>query len=134
VLQAASAAVSNGERRGPGADSTDAKPQPAEDAEPGTAKPKTAKPQDSASAELIRKGIVLEYVYGILGLVLGLAAIIGGVVLGINGVAGSTSWTAKLFSLESQINDAAPGVVLFIVGLFMIIATKPKVRLRDLKG
>jgi hypothetical protein len=68
-----------------------------------------------------------------LGLILGLAAIIGGVILGLNGVAGSTSWTTKLLGLESQINDAAPGVVLFIVGLFMIWATKPTVRMKDIR-
>jgi hypothetical protein len=64
---------------------------------------------------------------------LGLSSIIGGIVLGLNGVADSPYWTAKLLGLESKINDAAPGVVLFIVGLFMVWATKPKVKLKDLR-
>lgn len=70
-----------------------------------------------------------EYRYAKLGLILGFAAIIGGVILGINGVVGSTSWSAKLFGLETHINDAAPGVVLFIVGLFMIIMTIPRIKI-----
>lgn len=74
-----------------------------------------------------------EYSYGKLGLLLGISSIIGGVILGLNGVAGSTSWTAKLLGLESSINDAAPGVVLFIVGLFMVWTTKPRVHLKDIK-
>jgi hypothetical protein len=69
-----------------------------------------------------------------LGLLLGLASIIGGVAMGLNGVAGATSWTASLLGLKSQVNDAAPGVVLFIIGLFMIVATRPRVNLKDLKG
>jgi hypothetical protein len=75
-----------------------------------------------------------EYLYGMLGLILGLAAIVFGSVLCLHGVAGSTSWSASFLGLSSNINDAAPGVVLFIVGLFMIVATKPKVKLKDISG
>ncbi len=51
----------------------------------------------------------------------------------LNGVAGSTSWTAKVLGLESNLNDAAPGVVLFLVGMFMVFITKPKVRVGELR-
>jgi len=88
----------------------------------------------SHSAEILTQAIQGEYRYAMLGLVLGLASIIGGVVLGIHGVVGATSWTASFLGLTSKINDAAPGVVLFIVGLFMIVATRPKVKLGDLRG
>jgi hypothetical protein len=95
-------------------------------------------PRDTAtishSAQLVGSAIKWEYAYGMLGLVLGLAAIIGGIILGLHGVTGATSWTAKVLGLESKINDAAPGVVLFIVGLFMVFVTKPKVRLKDVRG
>jgi len=82
---------------------------------------------------LIWKPYIRSYVYGMLGLILGILSIIGGVILCLNGVAGSTSWTAKLLGLESTINDAGPGVALFVVGLFMVYVTKPKVKLRDLR-
>jgi hypothetical protein len=74
-----------------------------------------------------------EYRYAMLGLILGLATILGGCLLCLNGVAGHTSWTAKAFGLQSQINDAAPGVVLFIVGIFFVLITRPKVDLRKLR-
>jgi hypothetical protein len=83
----------------------------------------------SHSSESLSQAIKGEYSYAKLGLLLGLAAIIGGVVLCIHGTTGSTSWSAKLLALSSEINDAVPGVVLFIVGLFMIVATKPKINL-----
>lgn len=88
----------------------------------------------SGSAKVVSESIRWEYRYAMLGLILGLSAIVGGVILGLNGVAGSTSWTARAFGLQSDVNDAAPGVVLFIIGLFMVVATRPKVKLKDLKG
>lgn len=89
----------------------------------------------SASERLIAQAITGEYRYAMLGLILGIACIIGGVILCLHGVAGSTSWTATLFGLfQSKINDAAPGVVLFVVGVFFVVATKPKVKLDKLRG
>jgi hypothetical protein len=90
--------------------------------------------QYSHSAEILKVAVRGEYSYGKLGLILGLVSIVGGVILGINGVAGSTSWTTSFLGLKSEINDAAPGVVLFIVGLFMIFLTRPKVKLGKLEG
>jgi hypothetical protein len=40
------------------------------------------------------------------------------------GVMGHTSWSA----FGSNINDAAPGVIVFVVGLFFVIITRFKVR------
>jgi hypothetical protein len=91
-------------------------------------------PAGSHSRDVIAEAIKGEYAYAKLGLMLGLASIVGGVVMGLHGVGGHTSWTASFLGLNSQINDAAPGVVLFVVGLFMIRTTKPKVNLKDLKG
>lgn len=102
---------------------------------PRTANRKNEITEDrSHSAEILSKAVTGEYLYAILGLILGLAAIVGGIILGLHGVAGHTSWTAKVLGFESSINDAAPGVVLFVVGVFLVWITKPKVRLKDLKG
>jgi len=72
-----------------------------------------------------------NFIYAVLGLVLGLVCIIGGIVLFLNGVAGSTSWTAKILGAESNISDAAPGVVLFIVGLFVVYVTRFDVKVKN---
>ncbi len=90
--------------------------------------------KQSHSASIVGAAIEQEYRYARWGLGLGLSCILTGLVLGLNGVAGSTSWTASVLGLESQINDAAPGVVVFIVGIFMVWITKPKVKLHKLKG
>src|SRR5690348_1519497 len=48
----------------------------------------------SHSKDLIAQAIKGEYRYAMLGLILGLASIVGGVVMGLHGVGGHTSWTA----------------------------------------
>ena len=65
-----------------------------------------------------------QLLYSIAGLIVGAGCMLGGIVLFLNGVTGSTSWTAKLLGAESQLSDAAPGAVLFIVGLFIVLITK----------
>ncbi len=65
-----------------------------------------------------------HFIYSVLGLALGLACVLSGVVLCLHGVVGSVSWTAKFFNAESNLSDAAPGVVLFIVGLFIVWVTR----------
>jgi len=73
------------------------------------------------------QALLFRFIYSMTGLFLGLCSMIGGIVLFLNGVVGSTSWTAKILGNESSITDAAPGVVLFVVGLFVIIATRYRV-------
>lgn len=67
---------------------------------------------------------VFHFFYSLVGLMAGLACIIGGIMLFFNGITGSTSWTAKFLGLESSISDAAPGAILFIVGLFIAWITR----------
>jgi len=65
-----------------------------------------------------------QLLYSMAGLIVGAGCMLGGIVLFLNGVTGSTSWTAKLLGAESQLSDAAPGAVLFIVGVFVVLITK----------
>jgi hypothetical protein len=79
-------------------------------------------------AELHRLGIKLKFVYSVIGLVVGLACILTGLVLGLAGVTGHTTFTASLLGLSTNLTDAAPGVVVFVVGIFMVWITKFKVK------
>lgn len=76
-----------------------------------------------------RVALQLKFAYAIGGLVVGVICILGGLVLFLNGVAGSTSWTAEFLGARSQINDAAPGAIFAIVGLFLVFVTRLKVKL-----
>lgn len=65
-----------------------------------------------------------QLIYSILGLVLGFVCVIGGIILFLAGAIGAMSWTAKFLGASSEILDAAPGAVLFIVGLFVVFVTR----------
>jgi len=67
-----------------------------------------------------------ELIYAIIGQVLGLVCIVGGLGLFLNGIVGSTNWTTKIFGAESTMTDAAPGAILFVVGLFLVWVTRYK--------
>src|SRR5260370_1044403 len=69
-----------------------------------------------------------QLIYSMLELVLGLVCVIGGLVLFLVGVSGKMSWTAKFLGASSEILDAAPGAVLFIVGLFVVFVTRYNVK------
>jgi hypothetical protein len=74
--------------------------------------------------------ILLQLIYSLAGLVLGLACVIGGILLFFHGVAGSSSWVGQFIGVKSQLSDAAPGTVLFVVGLLVVWLTRFDVRLR----
>ena len=92
--------------------------------------PKNQTKADKAfQAQALRQALRYKFIYSMTGLFLGLVSMLGGIALFLNGVVGSTSWTAKILGNESTITDAAPGAVLFVVGLFVIIATRYRVKI-----
>ena len=88
----------------------------------------------SFSSEILSSTIENEYKYGKFGLLIGVVAMIGGIFPGIYGVVGSTSWSAKFAGFESSLVDASPGVILFVIGLFIMLFTRPKVNFKNLNG
>lgn len=88
-------------------------------------------PPHTRDEPIWRAALVYQLIYSLAGLFLGLVCIIGGIVLFLHGVLGTTSWTATFLGASSDISDAAPGAVLFIVGLFIVFITRFKVRLKD---
>ena len=71
-----------------------------------------------------------QFIYSLAGLSFGLVCVLGGIVLFLNGISGSTSWTAKIIGAESHLSDAAPGALLFVVGLFIVFMTRFSVSVR----
>lgn len=74
---------------------------------------------------------VLQLIYSLAGLVFGLACIAGGILLFFHGVAGSSSWVGEFIGVQSKLSDAAPGTVLFVVGLAVVWLTRFAVRVRQ---
>jgi len=75
-----------------------------------------------------RRASLLQFIYSMLGLLLGLACVLCGMALFFHGIAGSSSWTMKIIGAQSKITDATPGVILFVVGLFIVYITRYGVR------
>lgn len=74
---------------------------------------------------------VLQLIYSLAGLVLGLACVVGGIVLFFHGVVGTSSWVGQVIGAQSKLSDAAPGTVLFVVGLAVVWLTRFSVRVRQ---
>ena len=74
---------------------------------------------------------VLQLIYSLAGLVLGLACVVGGIALFFHGVVGSSSWVGQVIGAQSKLSDAAPGTVLFVVGLAVVWVTRFSVRVRQ---
>ncbi len=79
---------------------------------------------------VVEKSILYEAIYSVGGLILGLLCIVGGIILSILGVTGSIDWSAEILGAESTISNAAPGAVLFIVGVAIVFLTRYKVNLK----
>jgi hypothetical protein len=71
-----------------------------------------------------------QLIYSLAGLVFGLTCIAGGIGLFLHGVVGTSSWIGDFIGVQSRLSDAAPGTVLFIVGLAVVWLTRFTVRIR----
>src|SRR5256885_2120608 len=83
----------------------------------------TSAPRDRAQA--------LPLIHYLAGLVLGLACVIGGILLFFHGVVGASSWVGEVIGVKSQLSDAAPGTVLFVVGLAVVFLPRFSARVRQ---
>jgi len=95
----------------------------------GPPRPAIEVPEDLPSG-FWEKAMGLEFKYSRAALIVVLACLLGGIVLFVLGVTGSTSWTVKVYGAESKLLDAAPGVVFFVVGLFVLWLTRFTVKTR----
>lgn len=85
-------------------------------------------PPDPGERHFWSKLARLQLMYSLAGLVLGFACIMGGIVLFFHGVTGTSSWVGGFLGVESKLSDAAPGTVLFVVGLLVVWMTRFQIR------
>lgn len=71
-----------------------------------------------------------QFVYSMVGLGVGLLCLLLGIVLFLRGISGTTSLTTKILNLEGEISDAAPGGLLFFVGIVIIYITRFSIKER----
>ena len=88
-------------------------------------------PPDPRERHFWSRLALLQLVYSLAGLVLGLACVIAGTLLFFHGVVGSSSWVGEVIGVQSKLSDAAPGTVLFVVGLAVVFLPRFTVRVRQ---
>lgn len=87
-------------------------------------------PEDIRSTAIWKRVLLLQLIYSLVGLFLGGACVLGGLFLFVSGIAAGTStFSARLFGSEVGLTDAAPGAILFVVGLLVVVATRFTVRI-----
>jgi len=84
-------------------------------------------PPNVVDKDFWRLVVQYQFYYSVTGLLVSLFCLVNGVLMFVHGFTGSSSWSADLFGIT--INDAAPGTVLFVIGLAIAHFTKFDVRL-----
>ncbi|MEI6294122.1 MAG: hypothetical protein WCP36_10585 [Methanomicrobiales archaeon] len=74
--------------------------------------------------------IETEKKYSKYGLIAGIICVVFGVALFLLGVTGAIDWSLKVGGAESTLTNAAPGVVLAVIGFLIIFVTKPSISVK----
>ena len=88
-------------------------------------------PPDPKARQLWARLAHLQLIYSLAGLLVGLGCIVGGLGLFLHGVYGSSSWVGDFIGVKSRLADAAPGTVLFVIGLLVVWLTRFSIRVRQ---
>jgi len=81
-------------------------------------------------ADIVNKSIKVQTMYSIAGLIIGTFIVGLAYFLVVHGIAyPDSSWSLRLLGMESQLSDAGPGVILMVVGLFVIYVTRLKIEI-----
>jgi len=77
--------------------------------------------------KLVEKLAEPQRTIALFGLIVGVVCVLGGLSLFFAGITGSANWTAKFLGFQSTLTEAAPGVILFVVGVVVIWITRLKI-------
>jgi uncharacterized RDD family membrane protein YckC len=91
-------------------------------------------PDTLVDVSLWKRLSLFQLLYSVGGLLLAAFCMFSGVLLCIRGASGSSNFTAALLGANTAINDAAPGVVLFVVGLLVVWITRMSIRTTNSQG
>jgi hypothetical protein len=86
-------------------------------------------PQKAFDTDASKKALRYQFIYSVLGLILGLLFLIAGFILLLHGVAGNTkTWTASLPGFHSTASNVPAGIMLVLVGLYALYITRFKIK------
>ena len=84
--------------------------------------------------EMIKHLAKAQLLYSFVGLVLGIFVMVLGCILLYLGITGETKFVAETIGIKAELSDAAPGTLLIVVGLVVVVVTKFKFTIRKKSG
>lgn len=75
-----------------------------------------------------RRIIDFQFIYSILGLMSGLVFVFCGLYLSMNGSNEGTTWVSNFLGFNTEMSNATPPIVLFVLGVAIIYITRFKVK------
>ncbi len=95
-----------------------------------TASTEEADRTSEAAHETMRTVSRHQLIYSMTGLAVAVVLTLLGCLLFLAGITDDTQWTVNTLGLESELNDAAPGAVLFVAGLVIGVITRYSFQVR----
>ncbi len=83
---------------------------------------------EKLSESFWKKVIKYQFIISIIGMIIGLMLSFLGLILTISGIYPSSEWIFDIIGLKSKISNAAPGVILIVVGLLTIYFSRFKIQ------
>ena len=81
-----------------------------------------------ASTTFGMQALYYEFIIILISLIGGIGCLIAGIVLTVLGFTGSIEWIVELSGFTSRLINASPGVVLMILGLFLTLKSRLKIK------
>ncbi len=72
-----------------------------------------------------------EFIIILLSLIGGIGCLIAGIVLTVLGFTGSIEWIVEVSGFTSRLINASPGIVLMILGAFLILKSRIKIKAKN---
>ena len=94
--------------------------------------PHDRSPSGAANGSM-KVAIILQGLYSILGLVVGVIFLIGGLLLLLSGIGGSSHFVAQILGAKFDVTDATVGVICAVLGCIVIFVTRFEVRIQNKK-
>jgi len=76
------------------------------------------------SEETVQQLAKAQLLYSFFGLAFGVFVMVLGCILLYLGISGESNFIADTFGIKAELTDAAPGTVLIVVGLIVIVVTR----------
>lgn len=81
----------------------------------------------------LKVAIVLQGLYSILGLIVGVVFLTGGLLLLLSGIGGSSHFIAEILGAKVDVTDATAGLICAVLGGLVIFVTRFEVRIQGKK-